>query len=102
MDQAMLLLPTNLACIDCYPDANFAGLYGHGDSQDLHCACSRSGFVILVFCCPAFWKSKLQTEIALSTMETKCVALSMACKDLLPLVLSSISAAIGLSSNLVS
>eukprot|EP00956_Cyclotella_meneghiniana_P016409 scaffold25911_cov23-Cyclotella_meneghiniana.AAC.4 len=33
---------------------------------------------------PVLWKSKLQTEIALSTMEAEYVALSQACKDLFP------------------
>ena len=32
------------------------------------------------------WKSKLQTEIALSTMEAEYVALSSACKDLFPII----------------
>lgn len=72
--------------IDCYPDADFAGLYGQEDSQDPHCARSRTGYVILAFGCPVLWKSKLQTEIALSTMEAEYVALSTACKDLIPIL----------------
>ncbi|KAL7488952.1 hypothetical protein ACHAW6_014542 [Cyclotella cf. meneghiniana] len=104
MDQGMVLSPTNLACISCYSDANFASCYGHEDSQDPHCACSCTGFVVLVFGCPVFCKSKLQTEIAMSTMEAKYVALSMACKDPLPLValIRNLSTAVGLSSKLVS
>ena len=104
MDQGMLLSPTNLACINCYPDANFVGRYGHEDSQDPDCARSCTGFVILVFGWPVFWKSNLQTEIALSTMEAKYVALSMACKDPLPLValICELCTAIGLASDLVS
>ncbi|KAL7489248.1 hypothetical protein ACHAW6_015642, partial [Cyclotella cf. meneghiniana] len=77
----MLLLPTNLGCIDCYADANFAGHYGHVDSQDPFHASSH-----MAFGCPVLWKSKLQTEIALSTMEALYIALSTACQDLLPLV----------------
>ena len=34
---------------------------------------------------PIMWKSKLQTEISLSTMEAEYVALSMAMKEILPL-----------------
>jgi hypothetical protein len=57
-------------------------LYGHEDSQDPHCAQSRTSYVINVFGCPVLWCSKLQTEIALSTVEAEYVALSQSCKDL--------------------
>jgi hypothetical protein len=51
--------PTDSPEIDCYPDADFAGLYGHEDSQDLHCARSRTGYIIMAFGCPVLWKSPL-------------------------------------------
>eukprot|EP00804_Cyclotella_cryptica_P011602 CCRYP_020927-RA/>CCRYP_020927-RA protein AED:0.29 eAED:0.29 QI:0/0/0/0.66/0.5/0.66/3/0/467 len=90
--------------VDCYPDADFAGLYGHADSRDPHCACSRTGYVILAFGCPVLWRSHLQTEIALSTMGAEYVALSTACKDLLPLVaiIRELSAAVGLDDSFTS
>ena len=72
--------------IDCYPDADFAGLWGHEHPQDPHCARSRTGYVITLAGCPILWVSKLQTEIALSTMEAEYVALSSACKDLFPVM----------------
>eukprot|EP00804_Cyclotella_cryptica_P019462 CCRYP_006640-RC/>CCRYP_006640-RC protein AED:0.46 eAED:0.41 QI:0/-1/0/1/-1/0/1/0/84 len=77
------MTPTSQPCVDFYPDADFAGLYGHEDSQDPHYACSCTGYVILAFGCPVLWRSRLQTEIALSTMEAEYVALSTMCKDLL-------------------
>jgi hypothetical protein len=43
-----------------------------------------TGYVIYLANCPALWKSKLQMEIALSTMEAKYVALSSSCRDLFP------------------
>jgi hypothetical protein len=70
--------PTTKPCIDCYPDADYAALYGHKDAQDPHRPRSRAGYVILAFGCPVLWRSKLQTEIALSTMEAEYVALSTA------------------------
>eukprot|EP00804_Cyclotella_cryptica_P021080 CCRYP_019381-RA/>CCRYP_019381-RA protein AED:0.27 eAED:0.27 QI:0/0/0/0.66/0.5/0.33/3/0/652 len=99
MDKGLILSPSDEARIDCFPDADFAGLYGHEDSQDPHCARSRTGFVILAFGCPVLWKSRLQTEIALSTMEAEYVALSTACKDLFPIVdmVKSLCLAVGLS-----
>ncbi len=54
---------------DCYPDADFAGLWTRDDKQDPHCVRSRTGYVICLADCPVLWKSQLQTEIALSTME---------------------------------
>jgi hypothetical protein len=86
INRGLILNPTDSTTIDCYPDADFAGLYGHENSQDPHCARSRTGYIIMAFGCPVLWKSRLQTEIALSTMEAEYVALSTACKDLFPIV----------------
>jgi hypothetical protein len=36
--------------------------------------------------CPVVWASKMQTEIALSTMEAEYIALSTSCRDLFPLM----------------
>jgi hypothetical protein len=71
--------------IDCYADADFAGLWNSEDEQDPHCVKSRTGFIVMIANCPVIWKSKLQSEIALSTMESEYIALSTACRDLLPL-----------------
>jgi hypothetical protein len=72
--------------IDCYPDADFTGLWKREDVQDPHCVRSRTGNVICLANCPVLWKSCLQTEIALSTMETEYVALSTSCCNLFPLI----------------
>ena len=95
------MTPTLDPRVDCYPDADFAGLFGHEDVQDPHCARSRTGYVILAFGCPVLWKSKLQTEIALSTMEAEYVAMSQACKDLFPVVdlIRDLSKTVGLPSD---
>ena len=63
MNKGMVLTPSDSPQVDCYPDADFAGLYGHESSQDPHCARSRTGYVITAFDCPVLWKSRLQTEI---------------------------------------
>lgn len=78
--------PDSYRGINCYPDADFAGLYGQEDHQGPHCACSRTGYVIQAFGGPVLWRSKLQTEIVLSTMEVEYVALSTACKELLSIM----------------
>ncbi|KAL7474206.1 hypothetical protein ACHAW6_000192 [Cyclotella cf. meneghiniana] len=38
MDKGLIMTPSNDPCVDCYPDADFAGLHGHEDSQYPHCA----------------------------------------------------------------
>ena len=86
-DKGIILKPSKSSKLDieCYIDADYAGLWNAEDEQDPHCVRSRTGFVILVAGCPVLWKSKLQTEIALSTMESEYIALSQSCRGLLPL-----------------
>ena len=61
--------PSKKLVVDCYADADFAGLWGHEDPQDPICARSRTGFVVTFANFPLLWVSKLQTEIALSTLQ---------------------------------
>jgi hypothetical protein len=86
MNNGLILTPSTKFNIDCYPDANFAGLWGRDNKQDPHSVRSRTGCVICLANCPILWKSKLQTEIALSTMEAEYVALSTSCQDLFSLI----------------
>ena len=77
-------LPKKLV-VDCYDDADFAGLWGHEDPQDPICAIIRTGFVVNFSNFPLLWVSKIQTEIALSTLHYEYVALSHSVRALLPL-----------------
>ena len=72
--------------IDAYPDANFAGMYGHENHSDPACAKSRTGFIITFADCPVYWQSKLQTETALSRMEAEIIALTACCRELFPII----------------
>jgi hypothetical protein len=85
-DKGLILKPSGNLKIDAYPDADFAGLYGHEKSHDPACAKSRTGFVITVSDCPMVWVSKLQTETALSTMEAEIIALAHCCRELFPVM----------------
>ena len=71
--------------IDCYVDADFAGLWGIEDAQDMTCVKSRTGYVLGIADCPVIRAGKLKTDIVLSTMEAEYNALSAALKDLIPL-----------------
>jgi len=66
--RGMIIRPTEDLKMDCYVDADFAGLWGVEDPDNPTSVRSRSGHVITVGGTPVLWSSKLQSEIALSTM----------------------------------
>jgi len=72
----MVINPTMELSIDAYPDADFAGMYGHEKHCDPACAKSCTGFIIVFAGVPVMWQSKLQTKTALSTMEAEIIALA--------------------------
>ena len=84
MHQGIIYTPTSTFSVDCYCDSDFVGLFGHEQSHDPICAKSCTGYVITLSGCPLQWVSKLQTTIALSTMEAEYQALSSSCCDLIP------------------
>ena len=81
----MSFRPTSKLTLDCYADANFAGLYNVENHTNPVCVKSHTGYVLLLGGCPLFWLSKLQTEIMLSTTEAEYITLSQAMQALLPL-----------------
>ena len=83
-NQGIKFKPTMNPTLDCYVDADFAGLWGQEDNEDTICVRSRTGYVLLFGGCPVLWVSKLQTEVALSTTEAEYIALSQAMQDLIP------------------
>ena len=74
-----------MTSLNCWCDADFAGLWKVEDPQDSTAAKSRTGYVFTFGSCPILWASKLQTEITLSTMEAEYVALSAAMREFIPL-----------------
>jgi hypothetical protein len=84
-DEGLRFRPTNDLQLDCYVDANFAGLWNYKSDQDPVCVKSRTGYVMTLGGCPIHWNTKLQTEIALSTTEAEYIALSQAMRELIPL-----------------
>ena len=84
-DKGLVLSPTKEITLDMYADADFAGMWNsNATEQDPVRVKSRSGHVILLGNCPLLWSSKLQTEIACSTLEAEFIALSSAMRDLIP------------------
>jgi hypothetical protein len=66
IDKGLIMTPSDRLQLDCYPDADFAGLYGHEDSQDPHCVRSRTGFV---FC---YQRLRLPCPLAQQTSDRDC------------------------------
>jgi hypothetical protein len=71
---------------DIFVDADFAGGWGYENPNDPICVKSRTGFLIEVMGCPIQWTSKIQTNIATSTMEAEYTALSVALRSAIPLL----------------
>ena len=57
--------------LECYIDADSAGVWSQADLDNAENVLSRTGYVIMYANCPIHWVSRLQTEIALSTAEAE-------------------------------
>ena len=84
-DKGTIFTPNLNEGLNCYVDADFAGMWGHEDEQDPVSVKSRTGFTLTLFGCPIIWQSKLQAEITLSSTAAEYVAFSMAMRELLPM-----------------
>ena len=70
--------------LDCYVDADFAGFWKSEDDQDPDSVKkSRTGYILTIGGYPLLWVSRLQMEIALSTLKAEYIALSQVMQDLL-------------------
>jgi Reverse transcriptase (RNA-dependent DNA polymerase) len=88
-NEGLILRPTSLTdtfYTDVYVDADFAGAWGYEHPSDPACVKSRTGFIIETMGCPIQWLSKLQPNIATSTMEAEYIALSVALRYAIPLL----------------
>jgi hypothetical protein len=83
--KGIVMHPTADMSLNMSVDADFAGRW-HKDYTELRdSVLSRTGSVIQFCGCPVTWASKFQSEIALSTTESKYITLSTATCDLIPL-----------------
>jgi len=81
----MILRPNGDFKLSCYVDSNFGGLFGSQNPEDPMSVKTRTGSLIKLGSVPILWVSKLQTQIALSTMEAEYIALSQDMRDLIPI-----------------
>jgi hypothetical protein len=84
-DKGMIYSPSNQS-FDVDVDASFTGDQESAE-WDPGTARSRPSYVILYApSCPVIWASKLQSEIALSTTESKNLPISASTREVLPLM----------------
>ena len=85
-DKGLVLSPQHDKGLEVHVDANFSGNWSQEDSFDPDTARSRHGFIISYAGFPVVWKSRLQTEITLSTTEAEYTGLSYALREAIPLI----------------
>jgi hypothetical protein len=83
--KSMILQLSSDLKLDLYADADFAGLWNTEDMNDSMSVKSRTGYVVTLGGAPLVVASKLQTEIALSTLEAEYIVLSPGMRVLVPL-----------------
>jgi hypothetical protein len=84
-DKGTIVRPTKKLNFALFADADFAGLHGRIPLSNPGCAKSRTGYILLLGGFPLIWKSHLQTDTALSTLEAEYSALSTGIRALIPL-----------------
>ena len=70
--------------LECDIDTDFAGGWQNANAKDADNVLLQTRMVLMYANCPIFWFSRLQTEIALSTAETKYIVLSAALRVVVP------------------
>ena len=82
-----MILPDASKGVELHADADFAGNWDPSlAGEDIDTARSRHGYVLFFAGVPIFWKSQLQTEIALSSTEAEVIGLSAALRTAIPIV----------------
>lgn len=84
-NRGLIIQPDVALRLDLYADADFAGQWNLQNADDPVSINSQSGSIITLGNIPVLWSSKLQTQIATSTMHAKYGALSNALRDLIPI-----------------
>ena len=71
--------------LECHVNADFAGNYNAKEVNNPATMQSHTRFVITLGSVPVLWKSVVQTEIAISTLEAEYIALSTVMRKLIQL-----------------
>ena len=86
-NQGMTLRPDPTKSLEVFVDADFAGAWDKSLAGiDRDTARSRHGYIITYAGIPICWKSQLQQEITLSSMESEITGLSYALREAIPII----------------
>ena len=81
-NEGIILDPNKDKSFEVFADADFAGLWDRESAgEDVSTAKSRGEYILNFAGFPVLWASKLQTQIALSTTEAECIALSQSLRE---------------------
>ena len=84
--QGIILEPSD-SSLELWCEADFSGNWKVEMAHlDRTTARSRTGYIVRYAGCPLTWASKMQTEMALSTTEAKCIALSEGLHTVIPIM----------------
>jgi hypothetical protein len=99
--QVIIVKPYKSDQVGCYVYSGFSGLFIVEDGQETISVKSRTSYVILFSGVSILWVSKIQTHIALSTMENEYIALSQSMRYLIPVreILNKIKGCVFLEDN---
>jgi hypothetical protein len=84
MCEGTIIRTSDKLSLECFCDADFAGLYNHDPPHLSSSVKSRGGYIIKLSGCPLVWKSQLMSSICLSTAEAEYYSLSIALRALMP------------------
>ena len=83
-DKGIILQPNTAHGIECFVDASFFSGWRPDDAHNATNILSQTGYILYYTSCLVHWCSKMETEIALSTVESKYIALSQAMQETIP------------------
>ena len=84
-DFGTIVAPSANMNLELYVDADFAGLYRRDPDRSSSSARSRTGYILFFGDIPLVWRSFLQSDIALSTLESEYTSLSHSIRTLIPI-----------------
>ena len=84
-DKGMIVKPNGTLNLECWCDADFAGLYKCDPDTNPSSVKSCGTFIITLSGVPLFWKTQLHSKITLSTTEAEYSTLSMSLQTIIPL-----------------
>lgn len=85
MDKGTIMKPDGTLALNCWSDADFAGLYNVDPPQEVSSAKSRMGYLIKLGGCVVVSKSQLISCVCLATAEAEYYSLSNCLRVLLPI-----------------